>query len=446
VDALRGADVIIGYAGYIRGLDAWTTGKESIALPLGQELERAELAVAQARAGRTVCVISSGDAGIYGMASPVLEAVGDADGEELDVAIVPGISAVNAAAALLGAPLGHDFAVVSLSDLLTPWEQIEQRLRAAAAADFVIALLNPQSRRRDWQLARAREILRAYRSAEVPVGIVKNAYRDGQTVRHTTLADMLDTPADMFTTIIVGNCRTRQSRTWMVTPRGYAADPSPATEENPYLAVHNGKPETILAESFRIIDECVGIHGFSPPEWTVVRRIIHATGDLDFVKLVRFHHDAIRAGVQALRDGTPLVTDVRMVATGIRQADLQALDVALHCWIDDADVAREAAAAGTTRSACAMEKAIQEVGDAIYVIGNAPTALLKLSEAVRARRCRPRLVLAMPVGFVSVVESKAEACGLDVPVIVVQGRKGGSAVAAAAVNALLQLALAEESP
>jgi precorrin-3B C17-methyltransferase len=220
LEALRRAEVVVGYDGYFGGIADLVGGKECLALPLTQEVERARVAVERLRQGRVVCVISSGDPGVYGMAGLVLECLGE-EGQE-EVAVVPGVSAVNAAAALLGAPLGHDFAVVSLSDLLTPWKVIERRLRAAAEADFVLALLNPRSRRRDWQYRRAQEILTGCRAPQTPVGVVRNAYRPGQSVERTTLASMSDTVVDMFTTVIVGNSQTRRVGSALVTPRGYA--------------------------------------------------------------------------------------------------------------------------------------------------------------------------------------------------------------------------------
>ncbi len=220
LEALRQAEVVIGYDGYFTWVRDLVAGKECLALPLTQETERARLAVDRLREGRIVCVISSGDPGVYGMASLVLECLGN-EGQE-EVVVVPGVSAVNAAAALLGAPLGHDFAVVSLSDLLTPWELIERRLRAAAEADFVLALLNPKSRRRDWQYRRAQEILLSSRSPETCVGVVRNAYRPGQAVEMTTLAGMTAAVVDMFTTVIVGSSQTRRFGNAIVTPRGYA--------------------------------------------------------------------------------------------------------------------------------------------------------------------------------------------------------------------------------
>jgi precorrin-3B C17-methyltransferase len=222
LEAIRRAEVVVGYDGYFAGVADLVGGKECLALPLTQEVERARLAVERLRAGQTVCVISSGDPGVYAMAGLVLECAAADEAPRLDdVVIVPGVSAVNAAAALLGAPLGHDFAVVSLSDLLTPWDVIERRLRAAAEADFVLALLNPKSRRRDWQYRRAQEILAQHRPPETPVGVVRNAYRPGQAVEITTVAHMGEAAVDMFTTVIVGSSQTRRFGSVVVTPRGY---------------------------------------------------------------------------------------------------------------------------------------------------------------------------------------------------------------------------------
>jgi precorrin-2 C20-methyltransferase/precorrin-3B C17-methyltransferase len=219
-EALRRCQVVVGYSGYFSDIEDLLAGKDCHRLELGQEAARARLAVEQAQSGRAVALISSGDPGIYGMASVLLEALESLPPERRpEVVIVPGISAVNAAASLLGAPLGHDFAVISLSDLLTPWQTIEKRLTAAAEADFVVALLNPHSRRRDWQLARAREILLRYRSPENAVGIVRNAYRADQAVEVTTLARMQEVTVDMFTTVIVGNSQTRCFQSTLVTPR-----------------------------------------------------------------------------------------------------------------------------------------------------------------------------------------------------------------------------------
>jgi precorrin-8X/cobalt-precorrin-8 methylmutase len=205
-------------------------------------------------------------------------------------------------------------------------------------------------------------------------------------------------------------------------------------------------PSDILAESFRIIDREVGAHSFSEQEWPVVRRMIHASADLELARLVCFHRDPVAAGLWALRERAPIVADVRMVASGLNKPAVGALNVAVHCFIDDPEVENRARAEGRTRSICAMEKAIVTVNRAIYVVGNAPTALLALCAAVRRGEVQPHLVIAMPVGFVSVSESKEQALALEVPVICVRGRKGGSAAAAAAMNALLLLASGVTAP
>lgn len=234
--ALRQSQVVIGYTGYFDGIQDLVEGKECLALPLTQETQRAQTAVDRALQGAAVCVISSGDAGIYGMASLVLEVLeqrtssvsgGGAGCPGPDVVVVPGVSAINACASLLGAPIGHDFAVISLSDLLTPWELIEKRLVAAAEADFITVLLNPKSLRRHWQYGRAQEILAQHRAPTTPVGMVRNAYRADQSVTTTTVAHMTEPTVDMLTTVIIGNSQTRSWRSRMVTPRGYPIAQTP---------------------------------------------------------------------------------------------------------------------------------------------------------------------------------------------------------------------------
>jgi precorrin-8X/cobalt-precorrin-8 methylmutase len=210
--------------------------------------------------------------------------------------------------------------------------------------------------------------------------------------------------------------------------------------------MNSRQPEDILAESFRIIEREVGAHAFAAGEWPVVRRMIHASGDLELLHAVRFHNDPVPAALRALSRQVPIVTDVTMVLAGIHQASATGLQIPLHCFLNDPGMAQKAQQSGMTRSACGLEHAIAQVKEAIYVIGNAPTALVALCAAVREERVRPALIVAMPVGFVAVAESKVEALRLNVPVITVVGRKGGSAIAAAVVNALLGLALQGDQP
>lgn len=227
--ALRQSQVVIGYTGYFAGIRDLLQDKECVALPLTQETQRAQAAVDRALQGAVVSVISSGDAGIYGMASLVLEVMEQqtAGVSCPEVVVVPGVSAVNACASLLGAPIGHDFAVISLSDLLTPWGLIEKRLKAAAEADFITVLLNPKSVRRHWQYGRAQDILARHRAPETPVGLVRNAYRSDQSVITTTIAQMTEPAVDMLTTVIVGNSQTRCWQSRLVTPRGYPIAKTP---------------------------------------------------------------------------------------------------------------------------------------------------------------------------------------------------------------------------
>jgi len=221
--ALEGAEVVAGYHTYLELVPDLIAGKAVIGSGMMQEVERCEAAVAKAKAGNRVAVISSGDPGIYGMAGLVLELVVKLpETERPSVRIIPGVSAVGSAAAALGAPLMHDFAVISMSDLMTPWDLIEKRVRAAAEADFVIAIYNPKSMRRTEQIEKVREIVLQHRSAATPVGVVRSVSRPDQEVVITTLDRFTEEKIDMFTTVIIGNTQTFRSGNFMITPRGYA--------------------------------------------------------------------------------------------------------------------------------------------------------------------------------------------------------------------------------
>lgn len=218
--AIECADVVAGYKTYLDLIPELIEGKEQLSSGMRQEVERCRLALDSAESGRKVALVCSGDAGVYGMAGLVLELL---DGRELDVEMVPGVSAVQAAASRLGAPLMHDFAVISLSDLLTPWDLIRRRLEAAGSADLVVALYNPKSRGRTTQIGEAQDILLRHRDPQTPVGIVRNACRAGEEVTVTDLASMLDCEIDMFSLVIIGNRSTLVDAAGrMVTPRGYA--------------------------------------------------------------------------------------------------------------------------------------------------------------------------------------------------------------------------------
>ncbi|MER3420407.1 MAG: precorrin-3B C(17)-methyltransferase [Chloroflexota bacterium] len=223
--AIEEAEVVVGYSTYINLVRPLLEGKEVIRSGMQEEIGRARAAVEKAEEGRKVAVISSGDAGIYGMAGLVLEVLAERGWDPetgVEFEVVPGVTALSACAALVGAPIMHDFAAISLSDLLTPWEVILERLDAAARADFVIALYNPASGRRQRQVVEAVEVISRYRKPETPCALVKSAYRDRQSVVITDLGHVLDYEIGMLTTILVGNSTTYVYRGWMITPRGYA--------------------------------------------------------------------------------------------------------------------------------------------------------------------------------------------------------------------------------
>ena len=223
--AIAEADVVVGYVTYIKLVADLLEGKEVVRKGLTEELDRAVSALDAARAGRKVALISSGDAGVYGMAGPTYEVLFQAGWTpEGDVAveIVPGASALNSCAALVGAPLTHDFCAISLSDLLTPWPTIARRLDAVAYSDFVVALYNPKSGRRTRQIQEAQRIFLRHRDPNTPVAIVKSAFRAKQRIEFTTLEKMTEADIGMLSTVLIGNSNTFVKHGLMITPRGYA--------------------------------------------------------------------------------------------------------------------------------------------------------------------------------------------------------------------------------
>lgn len=216
---LENADVIVGYTVYADLVKKLLPNKEYYTSAMKQERERCEKAVEMAAQGRKVAVICSGDAGVYGMASLLYEVA--AEYEDIEVCVVAGVSAMLSGGALVGAPLGHDFAVISLSDLLTPWEKIEKRLECAAIGDFAVCLYNPSSKKRHDYLQKACDIMLRHRDTKTVCAIARNIGRDGEEYAVMTLSELRDYKADMFTTVFIGNSQTREIKGKMVTPRGY---------------------------------------------------------------------------------------------------------------------------------------------------------------------------------------------------------------------------------
>ncbi len=218
VKALEQADLIVGYTVYCKLIRPYFPDKKFLSTPMMQEIERCRLALEHAAAGETTAIVCSGDAGIYGMASPVLEL---AEKYDVEIEIIAGVTAASSGAALLGSPITSDFAVISLSDNLTPMEEIERRLKHSAEADLCIVIYNPTSHRRAGYLKKACDIVMRYRSGQTVCGIAQNIGRDGENSRIMTLAELAEAETDMFSTVFIGNSKTKMINGKMVTPRGY---------------------------------------------------------------------------------------------------------------------------------------------------------------------------------------------------------------------------------
>ncbi|SDG72011.1 cobalt-precorrin 3 C17-methyltransferase [Selenomonas sp. WCT3] len=221
--AIEAAEVVAGYNTYIKLVESLLMGKKVIGTAMMQEIDRCRMAVDEAAAGRDTVVVSSGDAGVYGMAGLVLELILQREKAQRPEfgGVIAGVSAVNAAASVLGAPLMHDFAVISLSNLLTPWELIRKRVEMAAQGDFVTALYNPKSKKRVKNIEEVREIMLKFRDPKTPVGIVTAASRDKETKVISTLEDFTQEDINMFSLVVIGNSQTYVKDGWMITPRGY---------------------------------------------------------------------------------------------------------------------------------------------------------------------------------------------------------------------------------
>lgn len=436
-EALGRADVVVGYKFYFQFVEPWLRPQtECVDTGMRREQERAAEAVRLAAEGKTVVVVSSGDAGIYGMASLVLETV-VSHGVDLPVRVLPGISAFQKAAALLGAPVSHDFCVISLSDLLTPWSLIERRIQAAASADFVTAVYNPKSEGRYWQLYRLKELfLESGRSPQTPVGLVRQAGRADERVWTTTLGELDPEQVDMLTILIIGNSQTYLSGGAMITPRGY----QPNAER---CSIAHGKGSLgagIMNESFRTILSEMQLPDRPLGQLWPLLHAIHTTADFDMERLLKVDEGAVERLYTQVANGTLrwIVTDVTMVVSGIRKGALERLGVQAVCYLHDPRVAAMAAEQQITRTQAGIRLAVEEHPDALFAFGNAPTALMELCRLIRIGKAQPAGIIAAPVGFVHVKESKHMVKPFThIPKLIVEGRKGGSNLAATLVNAIL---------
>ena len=439
LEAVQQADCVVGYKYYFQFVEAYVKeGCECIDTGMKKERERAEEAFRLAELGKTVVVISSGDAGLYGMA-PLIYEMKKAHQSDVSIEVLPGISAFQKAASLLGAPIGHDLCIISLSDLMTPWEVIERRIKCAADGDFVTAIYNPKSHGRYWQLYRLVELFLKVRSAETPVGYVRQAGREEQEVKLTTLGAFDPEDVDMFTVILIGNSQSYISDGKMITPRGYSLTPNPSPKgegsENSQVI-----GQQIMIESFRTIKSELRKQDYPLDHLWALLHAIHTTADFDMQRILYTDEGAVETLYNKVKDGTlkTIVTDVTMVTSGIRKGALQRLGIEAKCYLSDPRVAEMALTQGITRTQAGIRLAVEEHPDALFAFGNAPTALMELCDLIRKGKAHPAGIIAAPVGFVHVRESKHMVKPFrDIPKIIVEGRKGGSNLAATLCNAIL---------
>lgn len=490
LEAVRQSDVVVGYKYYFQFITSYLRPEtECIDTGMKKERERASMAFQLARQGKTVCVISSGDAGIYGMTPLMYEMQkqlimqeqtadsfrseticnGQVEQEakcipasQIEIIPLPGISAFQKASSLLGAPMGHDFCIISMSDLMTPWALIEKRIKAAASADFVTAIYNPKSNGRYWQLHRLKELFLKERNEDNVVGYVRQAGRDEQEVKITTLKDFDPEDVDMFTIVIIGNSQSYNWQGKFVTPRGYMNSQVPSSlsrkekvskEESGCASVPNmqdgGKNlgQNIMIKSFQTIRG--ELRHPDIPVWRLwpMLHAIHTTADFDMEQLLWMDDEATAIIYEKVKNGTlrTIVTDVSMVASGIRKGALERLNIEVKTYINDPRSAEMAQQLGITRAQAGMRLASEEHPDALFAFGNAPTALLELCELMRKGKCQPAGIIGAPVGFVHVEESKhAVKVFKNVPKLIIEGRKGGSNLAATLVNSILTFDDAEQ--
>ena len=437
LDAVREADAIVGYKYYFQFIEPFVKeGCDCIDTGMKKERERALQAFELAEQDKNVVVISSGDAGLYGMA-PLIYEMKQERHSDIEIYTLPGISAFQKAASLLGAPIGHDVCLISLSDLMTPWEVIERRIKAAAMGDFVTAIYNPKSHGRYWQLYRLQELFLKERSKETPVGYVRQAGREEQEIKVTTLGAFDPEDVDMFTVILIGNSQSYIVDGKMITPRGYYREQADDG---------NKIGQNIMIESFRTIAKELKKDYPLGHKWALLHAI-HTTADFEMEDILYTDTGAVESLYDKVKDGSlkTIVSDVTMVTSGIRKGALQRLGVEAKCYLSDPRVAEMATTQGITRTQAGIRLAVEEHPDALYAFGNAPTALMELCDLIRKGKAHPAGIIAAPVGFVHVRESKYMVKPFkEIPKIIVEGRKGGSNLAATLCNAILTFDDAEQ--
>jgi len=449
---ISNADVIMGHVRYIELIrDIIPASTEVVIGRMGTEVERAKKAVELGQ-HKDVVLVSGGDAGIYGMAGLAIEVAADS-GTKLE--IVPGITSASASAALLGAPISNDFAVLSLSDLLVPWSEIEQKLEGLAKMDIAVVVYNPKSKNRTLQLEKAHRIFMQFRERRTIVGIVRDAERKGCEIEITYLEDLplFYHRIDMSTTIIIGCVRTKNLGGRMVTRRGY---------ETKYgYEAGNGNIDDIRVDYVdagkRVWEKSKAILGdiisqypgsLSETEKRVARRVVFATADPSFLDLLVFNHQPVEIGIQCIKEGKIIITDIEMVKAGINKNYREKV----KCFVKRPNATEIAKREGLTRTAAGIRLAKEKglLQGNVVVIGNAPSAcqeICALLDEERDASLKPALIVAVPVGFVNASETKEQILSMDlgIPCIAIRGPRGGTPSAVAIINEIIELSIEERS-
>jgi len=422
VKVLQSSDYVIGHKTYVERIREIVKG-EVIESRMRKEVKRVKKALKLAE-NSVVSLVSGGDPSIYGMASLVAEYIAE-NGLPIDYEVIPGVTALCTASPLLGSAISGDHVVVSLSDLLTPWEVIERRLIAALLGDFVIAIYNPSSRKRKGNLVKAMELVKQFRGNAF-VGVVRNATRDGEEVFITTPDELIENVdvVDMHTILFVSNSETKLMNGKFITPRGYSRKyglTEFGSREIDASGATTSKAVEIAKQSYEVVSRYFG----DTPEDFIVKRCVIATGDLSIAGTLRFSKNAVKAGIKAVGEKKEIITDVHMVKAGLRA--------------DNVVVAVDYGDGDDTRAADGMRRLKNRIDGSIVAIGNAPSATIALCELIE-EGIKPAFIVATPVGFVNAAESKEMIRHLSIPSITTAGPRGGSAICTAILNGIISLA------
>ncbi len=424
VKAIEQSEYVVGYAKYVERISRLLDGKKVVTTQMMRELERVKIALQLAEKS-VVSLVTGGDPSIYGILPLVVEYAIN-NGVEVDVEVIPGVSALNAASSLLGAAISGDHAVVSLSDMLVPWSVVEKRLIYAMKGDFVTAIYNPSSRRRKPNLMKALRIIKKFRG-DVYIGVVKNAFREGEKISILRVSDLEskleEEPefVDMSTILIVANSESVVKNGKMLTPRGYSRKYEVGGDDgNGKMGAKTGEAMNIAKMSEEILKTAYPEEGL---KGDIVRRCMATTGDVAIKDVLKFKGD-VYEGVKAVKEGCRIITDVHMVRVGLRREAIAAIDFACSEKCSE------------TRTASGIRNLSEFIEGSIVAIGNSPSAAITLCEV--AEEHPPRFIIATPVGFVNAAESKEMVRALDIPSVTTDGTRGGSGICAAIVNCLIE--------